>query len=224
MARKATPQPLSISSSQREAAGEEGDTLDAGPKSSSQSLKSPRSPRSPFRFSTKLGQGFGDQHSMHASDRQEHRRDHPLSPTSTSLPSPQEPQVAARQTSRDRGRILDRPATSPAKGGFFSNYIASKSSSRLQPSETQAAQPGGSAMSRESDRPALPGKTLSSDRNRSGETHSISGVIFRNPLQYTESVLREADRSVDKSLTRRPVGGGSSRRISLGATRSWVSS
>jgi hypothetical protein len=171
MARKPTPQPLSISSSQ----SEEADTVDAGPKSS-QSLKSPRSPRSPFRFSTKLGQGFGEQPSMQGAEIQESHRDFSSSPTTTSAPSLSQTLISGRQSSRDRGREQDRPGTSPAKGGFFSNYKASKSSSRLQ---SETAKQAEDSMSRDNDRPAMLGKVSASDGNRSGKTLVVSN--FKGP-------------------------------------------
>lgn len=61
-----------------------------------------------------------------------------------------------------------RPSTSPAKGGFFANYKATKSANRLQQREN--TRPGeGDKMSRDT---ALPGDSMNAsvpDQKRRGE-------------------------------------------------------
>ncbi len=167
MGRKPTPQPLAISSSTGD--DHENNIADAGPKSAP-SLRSPRSPRSPFRFSTKLGQGFGDHPSMQASEEQQCRRNLSSSPTTPSQSTFQQPFGSDRPEGRERGQERDRPSTSPVKGGFFANYKASKSSSRLQPADT-IRQVTEDTMSRDTDRPVMLGKASSTDGKRRGKAH-----------------------------------------------------
>lgn len=171
MGRKPTPQPLAISPTGDD---NEKNITDAGPKSAP-SLRSPRSPRSPFRFSTKLGQGFGDHPSMQATEEQERRRN--LSSPTTPLQSTfQQTLGSDRPEGRERGPELDRPSTSPVKGGFFSNYKASKSSSRLQPADT-IRQVTEDTMSRDTDNPVISGKASSTDGKRRGKAQSVRSSV-----------------------------------------------
>ena len=171
MGRKPTPQPLAIKPSSLE--NDDANKIDPGPKSAP-SLRSPTSPRSPFRFSSLLGQGFGDHPSMRATEEQEGRRNFSSSPTTPSQPTFQQLFGSDKQEGRDRQRRpeQDRPSTSPAKGGFFSNYKASKSSSRLQPAEN-ARQVAEETMSRDTERPVGSSKMGSSEGKRRGNTTSF---------------------------------------------------
>lgn len=164
MVRKPTPQPLALSPTSLE--DEENDTIETGPKSAP-SLRSPRSPRSPFRFGTKLGQGFSDHPSMQSAEEHEHQRNFSSSPTTPSQPSFQQSSSLDRQEGRSRGQEQARPSTSPGKGGFFSNYKASKSSSRLQSVDT-IRQVAEEPMSRDTDRPVASTKVASSEPRRRG--------------------------------------------------------
>lgn len=177
MGRKATPQPLAIPPSSLENDNASG--IDPGPKSAP-SLRSPTSPRSPFRFSTKLGQGFGDNPSIRSTEEQERRRNFSSSPTTPLQPTFQHHLGSDRQEGRDRRPELDRPSTSPAKGGFFSNYKASKSSSRLQQAENlrQATE---ETMSRDTDRPVGSVKIASSEGKRRG--NAPFSLQFRRQYQ-----------------------------------------
>lgn len=172
MGRKPTPRPLAIPPASLD--DEDNNKIEPGPKSAP-SLRSPRSPQSPFRFSTKLGQGFGDHPSMQPPEEQEPRRNFSSSPTTPSQPSFQVPfgsERQERQEGRSRGQEQDRPSTSPGKGGFFSNYKASKSSSRLQPVDT-IRQVTEETMSRDTDRPTAPAKVASAETRRRGEAPSF---------------------------------------------------
>jgi hypothetical protein len=162
MGRKPTPQPLAISPTSLE--DEESNIIEPGPKSAP-SLRSPRSPRSPFRFSTKLGQGFGDHPSMQPAEEHEHRRNFSSSPTTPSQPSFQQPSLSDRQEGRSQRQEQARPSTPPGKSGFFSNYKASKSSSRLQPVDT-IRQVAEEKMSRDTERPVASAKVASEPRRR----------------------------------------------------------
>jgi hypothetical protein len=168
MARKQNPQPLDISS-----AGNDHGTVDNGSKTSL-SLKLPKSPRSPIRFSTKFGgsgqhlQSFGEHPSMQAGDQQEHHRNTLCSPTTESFQSFHAPASAGQG-----GYEQERPATASTKSGFFSNYMASKSANRLQSSDTSRSVSEG-RMSRDSDRPSMPGKTSASEAKRNGKTSKVS--------------------------------------------------
>lgn len=173
MGRKPTPQPLAISPTSLN--DEENDIIEPGPKSAP-SLRSPKSPRSPFRFSTKLGQGFGDQPSMQPAEEHEHRRNFSSSPPTPSQPSFQQPSGSGRQEGRSRGQEQARPSTSPGKGGFFSNYKASKSSSRLQPVNT-IRQVTEETMSRDTDRPIASTKVASSEARRRGNNPCFTFIL-----------------------------------------------
>jgi hypothetical protein len=165
MGRKPTPQPLAISPTSFNE--EENIIIEPGPKSAP-SLRSLRSPRSPFRFSTKVGQDFGDHPSVQPGEEHEHRRNFSSSPTTPSQPSFQQPSGSDRQEGRSLGQEQARPSTSPGKGGFFSNYKASKSSSRLQPIDT-IRPVAEDTMSRDTDRPRASTKVASSEPRRRGK-------------------------------------------------------
>jgi len=166
MGRKPTPQPLALSPTSF--TEEENNIIEPGPKTAP-SLRSPRSPRSPFRFSTKLGQGFGDQPSIQSTEEHEYQRIFSSSPTTPSQSSFQQSSVSDRQEGRSRGQEQARPSTSPGKSGLFSNYKASKSSSRLQPVDTIRQVPE-ETMSRDTDRPIVSTKVTSSEARKRGNT------------------------------------------------------
>ncbi|KAG9229023.1 hypothetical protein BJ875DRAFT_388227 [Amylocarpus encephaloides] len=75
----------------------------------------------------------------------------------------------------------------PPRGGFFSNYKASKSSSRLQNSDTVKLVASEDSMSRDTDR----------------------------PRKVSSQTSRTAGSSVDRSTTRKPVGGPSKSDVSV---------
>lgn len=129
------------------------DELDQPPLSGL-SLKSPKGPRSPFRFSSKLQ--FGTNQSIQA------HQDQPTSPT---IESP----FANRVQTSTSGTQQEKFATSPAKGGFFSNYKASKSASRLQPTgqlDGGSGDDDGRKMSRDLNRPAISSRVSGTDKGK----------------------------------------------------------
>jgi len=146
MARKNTPQPLTI--------------LDDSPTPitdhySPLSPTTPKSPRSPFaKFSSgrKLQKERDSEKTPMQSDSQ-HARSIPPSQTAPLLPS------SAQQLTEKQDR--------PTKGGFFSNYKAAKSASRLQPNPPSANPPQEDSMSRDNDRAGV-GHVSSKDKPRSG--------------------------------------------------------
>ncbi|KAE8448379.1 hypothetical protein EG329_009623 [Mollisiaceae sp. DMI_Dod_QoI] len=161
MARKSTPQPLTLPNPT--IVNDEHDFIDSS--RSPLSPKSPRSPRSPFRFTSKKSQS--DFPSIEATESQQ------LSSISASQTSPS---LSTTQTSTG---IQEKERERPARSGFFSNYKASKSSSRLQ--NQDSAKPQEDSMSRDTDHPAMSGKVSTKENSR----------IENNP---------------DKTVTRRPVG------------------
>ena len=157
MARKSTPQPLTLADP-KNLVNDEQDSFGRSPLSP----KSPKSPRSPFRFnskknsSTQIQQSQPDQSLMQASDTQQFRATLPPSHTAPSLSSTQTSEVSGTQEKQER----------PSRSGFFSNYKASKSSSRLQQTET-VRQVQDDTMSRDTDRAGLE-KKGSENKPRSG--------------------------------------------------------
>ncbi|THV55331.1 hypothetical protein BGAL_0010g00500 [Botrytis galanthina] len=92
----------------------------------------------------------------------------------------------------------------PSRTGFFSNYKASKSASKLQSSSSsnisrQVNVVEDNNMSRDTDRPAMSGKVSSQDTKRSGTTHSVSSL----PLQ---TIMLLESGPTGSSLLRKPVG------------------
>jgi hypothetical protein len=168
MARKSTPQPLTLADPAN--ANDEHDFLD-----SPLSPKSPKSPRSPFRFTSSTKKGGGqsqvDQPSMHAADPPQNR--------TTNLPPFQTtPSLSALQPSSAGSSGEERQERErPTRSGFFSNYKASKSSSRLQ-SQDAGRLVIEDSMSRDTDRPAMSGKVSSQEATRSGTTHSVSSRLL----------------------------------------------
>jgi hypothetical protein len=156
MARK-SPQPLTLT-----------DPRSVDPQQQSPlSPKSPTSPKSPFRFSSKKGQG--EQPPMQIADTLSIRSTFPPSQNSVSLPSLQIDSTAS-------GAPEKQEREKPARSGFFSNYKASKSSSRLQHADAAKHSTTEESMSRDTDRP---GKVSSQDVSRIGTTPSVSSSLFR---------------------------------------------
>lgn len=154
MARKSSPQPLTLTDPNT-ANAEVRDTFND--QRSPLSPKTPKSPRSPFRFTSKRGQADGDQPLMQVSDLQPPRATLPPS-TTVSLPSLQ--QVSGAPEAHDR---QERERERPVRSGFFSNYKASKSSSRLQNAEA-AKQLAEDSMSRD----GRPSEVSSQKASRTG--------------------------------------------------------
>lgn len=174
MARK--PQPLTLTDPRTVDA--EHQFLDNNPRSplsplSPLSPTSPKSPRSPFRFSTKKSQIQGAQ-PMQVPDSHNSRTTLPPPQTSVSLSSLQQYTGASEAPEKEKQQR-------PARSGFFSNYKASKSSSRLQNAE-QVRQVTEDNMSRDTDRP---GKVSSQETSRTGTTRSVSSLTFRRKANYT---------------------------------------
>lgn len=124
--------------------------------------KSPTSPRSPFRFTTKRPQWEGEKSPMQATAS---TTTLPPSHTSSSLLNLQAP--AAADEKSDSGQ--------PVRG-FFGNYKATKSTSRLQSDNTRPA--NGDSMSRDVEHPVMMRKGSAQEPARSGTTLSF---IFQFP-------------------------------------------
>jgi hypothetical protein len=157
MARK--PQPLMLGNSPMIDREEENDFNDRTSTRSALSPKSPKSPRSPFRFNTSK-KTQSDQPLMQTADSQPTQTN---LPPSASLSSIQSYTPASGKPEKER----------PTRTGFFSNYKASKSSSRLQ-HNPDVAKLGPEDMSRDTDRPAMSGKVSSKENSRSGTTLDVS--------------------------------------------------
>ena len=155
---KATPQPLTTTADPAQLADDQTPDFIASP--STPSTASPSTPRSPFRFTSKKSHDKKQQ-LMQA----------------TGEPTPAHKEIAAIQAAPSLSRApLSAPLgeekdkdNRPARGGFFGNYMASKSSSRLQPTET-IRKVSEDSMSRDTDRPTLSGKVPSQETKRSGTT------------------------------------------------------
>ena len=172
MARKSTPQPLTLADPAN--VDDEHDFHN-----SPLSPKSPKSPRSPFRFtsSTKKGgvQSQVDQSSMHAADPPQNR-------TTNLPPSQATPSLSALQQSSAGSSSEERQERErPTRSGFFSNYKASKSSSRLQ-SQDAGRLVAEDSMSRDTDRPAMSGKVSTKETARTGTTFIVSSLLLRNVI------------------------------------------
>lgn len=153
---------------------------------------SPKSPRSPFRFNSgKKERAQIDQALMQQSDSQQPRTTLPPSQQTLSLPALDQYAGTSEKQEKDR----------TSKGGFFANYKASKSSSRLQNSDTPRQR--SEDMSTDTDRPAMSGKVSSKENSRTGTTFSVS---CGRTSAYHELTLILRIGSTDRSLARRPVG------------------
>ena len=168
MARKSTPQPLNLA--EPTTVNDERDLLDSPISPSTPS--SPKSLRSPFRFTgTKKGlQIQGDQSLRAVDPRRNPTANLPLSQTTGSLSTLQSSSaVSSGEERQERDR--------PVRTGFFSNYKASKSLSRLQPQDA-ARRVSEESMSRDTDHPQMSGKVSSQEVTRSGTTHLVSSRLF----------------------------------------------
>lgn len=166
MARKTTtPQPLTLPNPNLV-----DDDLDfIGSPKTPLSPKSPRSPRSPFRFSSKRTQS--ELPSMQAAESQQTRSAAlSSSHTTPSLSAISHYSVGEEQQQQ---QPQQQKQERPARSGFFSNYKASKSSSRLQNNQGPANQPD-DRMSRDTDRPAMSGRVSSKENTRAGKTLPVS--------------------------------------------------
>ncbi|KAF7949325.1 uncharacterized protein EAE97_002834 [Botrytis byssoidea] len=122
-------------------------------------------------------------------------------PTSQTLPSLSSFQSSASPRTPDKVVGIKEK---PSRTGFFSNYKASKSASKLQSSSSsnisrQVNVVEDNNMSRDTDRPAMSGKVSSQDTKRSGTTHSVSSL----PLQ---TIMLLESGPTGSSLVRKPVG------------------
>ncbi|KAG4437899.1 hypothetical protein IFR05_006618 [Cadophora sp. M221] len=179
MARKTTPQPLTLPNPNLV----DNDLDFIGSPKSPLSPKSPRSPRSPFRFNSKRTQS--ELPSMQAAESQQSR----TTALSSSQTTPSLSAISQFSDGPEQQQQQQQKQERPARSGFFSNYKASKSSSRLQNNPDPASQPD-DRMSRDTDRPAMSGRVSSKENTR------------------TES-------SLDRSVARRAVGGPSHSDVSL---------
>jgi hypothetical protein len=75
--------------------------------------------------------------------------------------------------------VAEEKPERPVRSGFFSNYKASKSASRLHNTESKPDLTD-DKMSRDTVRPAMSGKVSSQEPARSGKT-----LLFRMPLRTT---------------------------------------
>lgn len=152
MARKSTPQPLTLA----ESTNITSDSFQRSPLSPI----SPKSPRSPFsKFSAtarKLHSQTQADLPVQAVESQPSSQTHTL-PSSQTVPALPTQQQTTDKQDRDR----------PSRGGFFSNYKASKSSSRLQEKAESARQQQEDIMSKDTDRPVI-AVVSSKDKPRSG--------------------------------------------------------
>ena len=162
---KATPQPLSMTADSSQLTADENHDSIASPSTpSTASPRSPVTPGSPFRFTSKKSYDKKHQQQQQlmqaAGEPTFGNKEISTSQTAPSLSTP--PLSASSGEERDK-------ESRPARGGFFANYMASKSSSRLQPTET-IRKVSEDSMSRDTDRPAMSGKVSSQETKRSGTT------------------------------------------------------
>jgi hypothetical protein len=173
MARKSNPQPLTLGDGSNlnvNVNPQHNSNFIDGPRTPLSPI-SPRSPNSPFRLSTKKAQGQnqGEHPSMQPAELQQSRTTLPPSQNTDSLPSLQQYSGAAAVGPPERQQERERERERPSRSGFFSNYKASKSSSRLQNSDT-VRQVTEDSMSRDTDRPAISGRISSQENTRTGTT------------------------------------------------------
>ena len=129
--------------------------------------KSPRSPRSPFRFAGKKAQLDDEMPQMQAADPQS-RANLPPSHTTPSLSNLQRAATGAHDEKNERGQ--------PTRSGFFANYKASKSSSRLQ---SDSARPTNEeSISNHAERPIITRKVSTQEPIRPGTTLLVSSSPY----------------------------------------------
>lgn len=171
MTRKTIPQPLTLDDPSTVDEQQHEHDFNDSPRSPL-SVKSPKSPRSPFRFNNSK-KSQSELPSMQAAEPYQPRSTLPPSQSSSSLQQYTVP--SGGQENQDRER--------PAKTGFFSNYKAAKSSSRLQNSES-ARPVTEDSMSRDTDRPGMAGKVSSQETRRAGTTHAVFSLFRCHSLTY----------------------------------------
>jgi len=159
MARKNTPQPLTI-------VDDTNSTTVVADHYSPLSPTTPKSPRSPFaKFSSgrKLQKERDQDKPPMQSEPAQQVRSIPPSQTTPSLTSTAPPSQSQPQQQQDRQER-------PPKSGFFSNYKAAKSASRLQQQTSQSStQAQDSSMSRDNNDRTGVGHVSSRDKTRSGK-------------------------------------------------------
>jgi hypothetical protein len=163
MARRSNVQPLTLDES---ATVPDGSQFVESPKTPV-TPRSPRSPRSPFRFAGKRAQLDDEKPQMQAADHQSRANLTP-SHTTPSLSNLQRAATGAPDEKNDRGQ--------PSRSGFFGNYKASKSSSRLQ---SDSARPANEeAISNDVDRPVITRKVSEQEPTRPGTTLLVSSLTY----------------------------------------------
>jgi hypothetical protein len=163
MARRSTPMPLTLASPDID------DDHDAT--NSPLSPKSPKAPRSPFRFTSSSSNNTKNSElssmQVAADPPQTRTANLPSSQTTPSLSALQQTSAATRNEGRPERET---------RSGFFANYKASKSSSRLQ-SQGTGRQVTEDSMSRDTDS-AMSGKVSSQDGTRTGMLLLVSSLPF----------------------------------------------
>lgn len=158
--------------------------------------KSPKSPRSPFRFAAKRPPLDDDkpQTQTHTADPQS-RANLPPSLTTPALSSLQQQQQRQQQQQQqqqqraagsvtdekaERGQHQQQPQQQSTRSGFFGNYKASKSSSRLQADNARPATEEG--ISRDEQNPGTTRKVSAQEPTASGTTVLVSPSSFHRLL------------------------------------------
>lgn len=192
MARKSTPQPLTLPNPTIV----DGDSNFNDDPTSPLSPKSPRSPRSPFRFNSSKRTQSELPSLQAAAELQQPRATLSSSQTTPSFLALQQNSGGTEQQQQQQKQ------EHPARGGFFSNYKATKSSSRLQNNADSTRQPE-DRMSRDTDRPAMSGKVSSRDKSRTGTTMQVSTLQMK---MTNMTCAQQSPVSTDLSLVERVAG------------------
>jgi hypothetical protein len=157
--------------------------------------KSPKSPRSPFRFAGKKAQLDDEKPQMQEADHQA-RANLPPSHTTPSLSNLQQRAPAPGADEKNER------AAQPARSGFFGNYKASKSSSRLQ---SDSARPANEeSVPRDAERHVITRKVSAQEPIKAGTTLLVSPRLAT--LSHSLTIDCTAEPGRDRSTTRRPVG------------------
>jgi hypothetical protein len=186
MTRKTIPQPLTLEDPSTVDEQQHEHDFNNSPRTPL-SAKSPKSPRSPFRFNNSK-KSQSELPSMQATE--------PYQPRSTQLPELagelrriDQPSSSLQQYTVPSAGQENQDRERPAKTGFFSNYKAAKSSSRLQNSES-ARPVTEDNMSRDTDRPSMGGRVSSKETRRAGTTHACFVPPLQMPFTNHTSVNR----------------------------------
>ena len=193
MARKNTPQPLTLAESTNITA----DSFEQSPLSP----VSPRSPRSPFsKFSATARKLHSQQQVLQSDQQHQLQKSVPAAETqpsrittttttNTTLPASQTPPSLSSQKQQQQQQtpIDKQEKDRPSRGGFFSNYKASKSSGRLQ-DKAEARQVQEDSMSRDTDGAGLAGVS-SKDKPRSGMNFTFRSSALIACAQQTNNHL-----------------------------------